>query len=394
MLGAEEYGIGTASLVAMGCIMVRQCHSNTCPVGVCTQDESLRAKFTGTADKVINLMSFIAEDVRRILASLGLNSLDEAIGRTDLLAQVSRGAPHLDDLDLNPLLVQVDTAKAISYEPNRREEVPDTLDAQILRDGEPFFARGEKMQLTYEVQNVQRTIGARSSSAIVRKFGEKALPEGRLHIRLTGSAGQSLGAFSVQGLLLDVIGDANDYVGKGLSGATIQLRPPANASYQSGENTIIGNTCLYGATSGNLYAAGQAGVRFGVRNSGAEAVVEGCGANGCEYMTGGRVAILGSVGDNFGAGMTGGIAYIWDPGKRFEHVANPDAIDWYPIIDMDQKHIDVFQMMLEIHKERTGSARATDLLKEWGQTLADTLMIVPKEISERVLGDTKIEKVG
>ena len=394
MLGAEEYGIGTASLVAMGCIMVRQCHSNTCPVGVCTQDESLRAKFTGTADKVINLMSFIAEDVRRILASLGLNSLEEAIGRTDLLAQVSRGAPHLDDLDLNPLLVQVDTAKAISYEPNRREEVPDTLDAQILRDGEPFFARGEKMQLTYEVQNVQRTIGARSSSAIVRKFGEKALPEGRLHIRLTGSAGQSLGAFSVQGLLLDVIGDANDYVGKGLSGATIQLRPPANASYQSGENTIIGNTCLYGATSGNLYAAGQAGVRFGVRNSGAEAVEEGCGANGCEYMTGGRVAILGSVGDNFGAGMTGGIAYIWDPGKRFEHVANPDAIDWYPIIDMDQKHIDVFQMMLEIHKERTGSARATDLLKEWGQTLADTLMIVPKEISERVLGDTKIEKVG
>ena len=394
MLGAEEYGIGTASLVAMGCIMVRQCHSNTCPVGVCTQDESLRAKFTGTADKVINLMSFVAEDVRRILASLGLNSLDEAIGRTDLLAQVSRGAPHLDDLDLNPLLVQVDTAEPISYQPDRREDVPDTLDAQILRDGEPFFARGEKMQLTYEVQNVQRTIGARASSAIVRKFGEKALPEGRLHIRLTGSAGQSLGAFSVQGLLLDVVGDANDYVGKGLSGATIQLRPPADASYQSGENTIIGNTCLYGATSGNLYAAGQAGVRFGVRNSGAEAVVEGCGANGCEYMTGGRVAILGSVGDNFGAGMTGGVAYIWDPEKRFEHVANPDAIDWYAVSDMDQKHIDVFKMMLEIHKERTGSARAAELLQEWDQTLADTLMIVPKEISERVLGDSKIKKVG
>ncbi|MEM9054369.1 MAG: glutamate synthase large subunit, partial [Pseudomonadota bacterium] len=242
MLGAEEYGIGTASLVAMGCIMVRQCHSNTCPVGVCTQRDDLREKFTGTADKVVNLMSFIAEDVRRILASLGLKSLDEAIGRTDLLAQVSRGWPHLDDLDLNPLLVQVDTQTSVTYEPDRREEVPETLDAQILRDGEPFFTRGEKMQLTYEVQNVLRSIGARASSAIVRKFGERALPEGRLHVRLSGSAGQSLGVFSVQGLLLDVVGDANDYVGKGLSGATIQLRPPANAPFKAGENTIIGNT--------------------------------------------------------------------------------------------------------------------------------------------------------
>jgi glutamate synthase (NADPH/NADH) large chain len=250
------------------------------------------------------------------------------------------------------------------------------------------------MQLTYEVANVQRSIGARSSSAIVRKFGEKALPEGRLHIRLTGSAGQSLGAFSVQGLLLDVIGDANDYVGKGLSGATIQLRPPTDAAYQGGDNTIIGNTCLYGATSGRLYAAGQAGVRFGVRNSGAEAVVEGCGANGCEYMTGGRVAILGSVGDNFGAGMTGGIAYIWDPERQFDHVANPDAIDWYRLVDMDQKHIDVFLMMLEIHKERTGSVRATELLKEWGQTLNDTLMIVPKEISDRILSEGDVKKVS
>ena len=394
MLGAEEYGIGTASLVAMGCIMVRQCHSNTCPVGVCTQDESLRAKFTGTADKVINLMSFVAEDVRRILASLGLKSLDEAIGRTDLLAQVSRGAPHLDDLDLNPLLVQVDTATAIEYQPERREEVPDTLDAQILRDGEPFFARGEKMQLTYEVQNVQRSIGARASSAIVRKFGERALPEGRLHVRLTGSAGQSLGAFSTQGLLLDVVGDANDYVGKGLSGATIQLRPPANASYAAGENTIIGNTCLYGATSGHLYAAGQAGVRFAVRNSGAEAVVEGCGANGCEYMTGGRVAILGAIGDNFGAGMTGGTAYIWDPERQFEQVANPDAIDWYPLGDMDQKHIDGFRLMLDIHLERTGSQRAADLLKDWDETLSETLMIVPKEIADRVFGETEQKKAS
>lgn len=394
MLGAEEYGIGTASLVAMGCIMVRQCHSNTCPVGVCVQDEALRKKFTGTAEKVVNLMSFLAEDVRRILASLGLKSLDEAIGRTDLLAQVSRGAPHLDDLDLNPLLVQVDTANPVVYRPDHREEVPDTLDAQILRDGEPFFTRGEKMQLQYEVQNVQRSIGARSSSAIVRRFGEKALPEGRLHIRLIGSAGQSLGAFSVQGLLLDVVGDANDYVGKGLSGATIQLRPPVDAPFIAGDNTIIGNTCLYGATSGKLYAAGQAGVRFAVRNSGAEAVIEGCGANGCEYMTGGRVAILGPVGDNFGAGMTGGVAYIWDKENRFDHVANPDGIDWYALKDMAHEFVEMYRTLLEIHAERTGSARAMELLENWDRTLGESLMVVPKESAKQILGSVKKRKAG
>ncbi|MEO0548660.1 MAG: glutamate synthase large subunit [Pseudomonadota bacterium] len=394
MLGAEEYGIGTASLVAMGCIMVRQCHSNTCPVGVCTQRDDLREKFTGTADKVVNLMSFIAEDVRRILSELGLSSLDEAIGRTDLLAQVSRGAPHLDDLDLNPLLVQVDTAKAVEYEPERREDVPETLDAQILRDGEPFFARGEKMQLQYEVRNVLRSIGARSSSAIVGKFGEKALPEGRLHIRLSGSAGQSLGAFSVQGLLLDVVGDANDYVGKGLSGATIQLRPPSDAPFTASENTIIGNTCLYGATSGQLYAAGQAGVRFAVRNSGATAVIEGCGANGCEYMTGGKVAILGPVGDNFGAGMTGGLAFIWDEDKRFDQVANPDGIDWYNLAEMEPHHIDAFRSLLEGHVERTRSAKATELLENWDQTLSETLMVVPKESADRVFGEAGLKKTA
>ena len=392
MLGAEEYGIGTASLVAMGCIMVRQCHSNTCPVGVCVQDEALRKKFTGTAEKVVNLMSFLAEDVRHILASLGLSSLDEAVGRTDLLAQVSRGASHLDDLDLNPLLVRVETAKPVVYRPNHRTEVVDTLDAQILRDGEPFFTRGEKMQLEYDVQNVQRSIGARSSSAIVRKFGEKALPEGRLRIRLTGSAGQSLGAFSVQGLLLDVYGDANDYVGKGLSGATIHLRPRREAQLEASENTIIGNTCLYGATAGRLFAAGQAGVRFAVRNSGAEAVVEGCGANGCEYMTGGRVAILGPVGDNFGAGMTGGMAWIWDPKDKFSQVANPDSIDWYPLADMSEQHVERYRVLLEMHAERTGSSRARKLLESWDQTLAQTLFIVPKEVASRILTQEPAKK--
>jgi len=389
MLGAEEYGIGTASLVAMGCIMVRQCHSNTCPVGVCTQREDLREKFTGNPDKVVNLMSFIAEDVREILAELGLNSLDEAIGRTDLLAQVSRGAAHLDDLDLNPLLVQVDTGSAVTYRPDHREHVPDTLDAQILRDAEPFFERGEKMSLRYGVQNVQRAIGARASSAIVRKFGMDTLAEGRLHISLEGSAGQSLGAFSVQGLTLSVSGDANDYVGKGLSGASIEVFPPHGARFDASDNTIIGNTCLYGATSGRLFAAGMAGVRFGVRNSGATAVVEGCGANGCEYMTGGEVAILGAVGDNFGAGMTGGIAFIWDPDNRFPDGANPDSITWHAMSDMSEPHQERYRQLLEEHVQRTDSRRAAALLADWDQAISETLMIVPNESRDAILGKPK-----
>ncbi len=387
MLGAEEYGIGTASLVAMGCIMVRQCHSNTCPVGVCTQDEALRARFTGNPDKVVNLMSFIAEDVRETLASLGLSSLDEAIGRSDLLTQVSRGATHLDDLDLNPLLVQVGVRDGVRYQPNRRNEVPDTLDAQILRDAEPFFTRGEKMQLAYGVRNVQRAIGTRASSAIVRKFGQHALPENRLHIRLEGSAGQSLGAFAVQGLTLDVTGDANDYVGKGLSGATIIARPPRDARFVAADNAIIGNTCLYGATSGRLFAAGTAGVRFAVRNSGASAVVEGVGANGCEYMTGGEVAILGPVGDNFGAGMTGGVAWVWDPDARFEAVANPDGITWHALAGMAGRHVERFRLLLEMHLAKTGSIRAGELLDRFEATCGETLFIVPNESAKLILRD-------
>jgi glutamate synthase (NADPH/NADH) large chain len=387
MLGAEEYGIGTASLVAMGCIMVRQCHSNTCPVGVCVQDPELRKHFTGTPEKVVNLMSFIAEDVREILASLGLRSLDDAIGRTDLLAQVSRGQAHLDDLDLSPLLVQVD-GEAVTYQPQRREPVPDTLDAQILRDAEPFFERAEKMQLEYDVQNTARAIGTRASSAITRKFGMHALPEGRLHIRMEGSAGQSLGAFAVQGLTLEVIGDANDYVGKGLSGATIVVAPRPRDRGRASEDAIIGNTCLYGATSGKLFASGQAGVRFAVRNSGAMAVVEGCGAHGLEYMTGGRAVILGPVGDNFAAGMTGGAAYVWDPEARLSKVANPESIDWYPLSDMASDFAEEARRLIEEHAQRTGSVRAKELLEHWLRTLGELQMIVPKEVRHLLMKET------
>lgn len=384
ILGAEEFGIGTLSLVAMGCIMVRQCHSNTCPVGVCTQDEKLRAKFTGTPEKVINLMTFIAEEVRDILARLGFRSLDEVIGRTELLRQVSRGAEHLDDLDLNPILAKVDAPddqRRFSLT-GRRNEVPDSLDAQIIKDAAAVFSRREKMQLTYSVRNTHRAVGTRLSSEITRTFGMSALADGHVHVRLRGSAGQSLGAFLCKGVTLEVFGDANDYVGKGLSGGIIAVRPVVSSPLASQDNTIIGNTVLYGATSGSLYAAGQAGERFAVRNSGATVVVEGCGANGCEYMTGGIAVVLGTVGANFGAGMTGGMAFVYDPEGRFPRRANPENITWNRLSSL---HWEATLLgLVRAHHAATDSKWSGALLDDWGRVVEHFWQVVPKEMLTRL----------
>jgi glutamate synthase (NADPH) large chain len=383
MLGAEEYGIGTAALVAMGCIMVRQCHSNTCPVGVCVQDESLRQKFTGTPEKVVNLFSFIAEEVRETLAYLGFRSLNEVIGRTDLLHQINRGHDYLDDLDLNPLLTQADPGDHPVYcTLAGRNEVPDTLDAQMIADARPLFEDGEKMQLAYNVRNSHRTIGARLSSNIVRKFGMTGLNPGHLTVRLKGTAGQSLGAFAVQGLKIEVHGDANDYVGKGLSGGTIIVRPMNSSPLVSHENVIIGNTVLYGATAGKLFAAGQAGERFAVRNSGAITVVEGCGANGCEYMTGGIAVILGAVGDNFAAGMTGGMAYVYDPQRRLPQRINLANVLYQPI---EVTHYEQqLHQLIEEHVRETKSHFAAALLNDWQRESQHFWQIIPREMLDRL----------
>ncbi len=389
LMGAEEYGVGTAALVAMGCIMVRQCQSNTCPVGVCTQDPRLREKFTGNADKVVNLFSFIAEEVREILASLGLRSLDEAIGRTDLLSQVSRGHAHLDDLDMNPMLVRVDEPglngeTRLNLDRTReRTPVPDTLDAKIVKDASPFFKHGEKMQLEYSVRNVQRTIGTRVSSEIVQRFGmNNAFADDQLTIKLTGTAGQSLGAFAAPGLKLIVFGDANDYVAKGLSGGTVVVRPVLGSTLVPHANTILGNTVLYGATAGHLFASGQGGERFAVRNSGATAVVEGCGSNGCEYMTGGTIVILGDTGDNFGAGMTGGMAFTHDPNGRFIDHMNDENIIPYRIESAYWEG--VLKSLIERHVEETDSPFAAELLHEWEARLGEFWQVVPKEMLARL----------
>jgi glutamate synthase (NADPH) large chain len=394
MMGAEEYGIGTAALIAMGCIMVRQCQSNTCPVGVCTQDEALRGKFTGNADKVVNLITFYATEVREILASIGARSLDEVIGRADLLTQVSRGSAHLDDLDLNPLLITVDGAHENVYDRDKpRQVVLDTLDAQIVRDAARFLEDGEKMQLSYAVQNTHRTVGTRVSSHIVKRFGMRnSLQPDHLTVKLTGSAGQSLGAFAAPGLKLEVSGDANDYVGKGLSGGTIVVRPSMASPVVASENTIIGNTVLYGATAGYLFAAGRAGERFAVRNSGAHVVIEGCGSNGCEYMTGGVAVILGEIGANFAAGMTGGMAYLYDPDGLAPKLMNAETIVTCPVtVDhwMDQLH-----GLIERHLAETNSRKAADILQHWETEKHNFLQVCPKEMLVHLPAPLSVEETA
>jgi glutamate synthase (NADPH/NADH) large chain len=367
---------------------VRQCHSNTCPVGVCTQDEALRKKFTGTPEKVVNLMSFIAEEVREILALIGFRRLEDIIGRTDLIEQISRGAEHLDDLDLNPLLVRVDSPYPSYCTQLGRNEPPSALDHQFIAEAPAFFERGEKRRLDFIVRNTQRAIGARASAHVVRRVGMAALPEGQLSVNLRGSCGQSLGAFLAQGIALHVTGDANDYVGKGLSGGLITLRSAPEEAERLG--AIIGNTCLYGATAGKLFAAGLAGDRFAVRNSGATAVVEGAGANACEYMTGGTVAILGPVGDNFAAGMSGGMAFVFDEAGRFEPMLNGDSV---VAVRLDSKHWEgVLKTLVEEHAQRTGSPRAGHLLSHWSQARVKFWQICPKEMLPRLaqaLSDAK-----
>jgi glutamate synthase (NADPH/NADH) large chain len=367
------------ALVALGCLLVRQCHSNTCPVGICTQDEELRKKFEGNVERAINLFTFLAEEVREILAQIGARSLQEIIGRPELLQQVNHGGHDLDTIDLGPLLVQPDQGDYPRHcTMTARNPVADPLDVQMMKDAEQAIKRGEKIELTYTINNTCRTIGARLSSMMGRQFNLATLQDDHITIRLRGSAGQSLGAFGVRGLKLDVRGDANDYVGKGLSGATIVLRPRTSSHLDTEKNTIIGNTCLYGATSGRLFAAGRAGERFAVRNSGALAVVEGCGTNGCEYMTGGTVVVLGAIGRNFGAGMSGGMAFVYDPESRIDWHINPEMVVWQRLESAHWE--DVLKEAIASHVEATHSRYAQNLLYRWEQERQHFWQICPKEM--------------
>jgi glutamate synthase (NADPH/NADH) large chain len=370
LLGADEFGFATAPLIAAGCIMMRKCHLNTCPVGIATQDPVLRARFTGTPEHVVNYFFYVAEELREIMAGLGLRSLDEMIGRSDLIdAAPAETHWKAKGVDLSRLLHQVQGDALRNDKPIRR--VPA---ARIDRHLVGALDGKLPLRLEMAVGNVDRTVGALVSGEIARRFGAQGLPENSLHAVLTGSAGQSFGAFLSPGVTLELIGDANDYLGKGLSGGRIIVRQPEGAPRDPAANIIVGNTCLYGATGGEAFLNGVAGERFAVRNSGAVAVVEGTGDHGCEYMTGGLVVVLGAVGRNFAAGMSGGIAYVYDPDQRLAGLCNRAGVELDPVDDAE-----ALRALIERHCDLTGSARAAQILADWGASLARFVMVMPIE---------------
>ena len=373
LLGAEAYGFGTAALVAIGCAMARQCHLNTCPTGIATQRPDLRAKFKGTPEQVITYFTLLAEEVREILASMGFRSLDEIVGRNDLLERVEHPeVPRAQMLDLSMLLAPAHTHEqpvALRRAQDRNDRPGMTcLDDEILQELRPYLESGLPFTGTYEVRNHHLAVGARVAGVIATRFGDAGLPEGRIRLRFHGPAGQSFGAFLTPGMHLDLEGEANDYVGKGLSGGEITIRPYRRAAFADAthQHLILGNTVLYGATGGKLFAAGQAGDRFGVRNSGAIAVIEGAGNHCCEYMTGGIVVLLGRAGRNLGAGMSNGVAYVLDETQTLHERVNFDMVD---LEALDGEDEEVLRRLVREHEEKTTSPRARTLLVEWARYL-------------------------
>ena len=380
MLGADEFGFSTAPLIATGCIMMRVCHLNTCPVGVATQDPELRARFAGRPEQVVNYLYLVAEDVRARLAGLGLARLGDAIGRVELLAQASEVVGHKRRLiDLSDLLEFPSTVDRRA--PRHRTRGPEPPDEhfdvrELLPTAAEAIADGTPMRLARRVTNVDRAVGGRLAHELVAHHGPTGLPDDTIEVRLAGSAGQSFGAWLAPGITLALEGEANDYVGKGLSGGVLAIHPPAASAYRAEENVIIGNVALYGATSGRAFFSGLAGERFAVRNSGALCVVEGVGDHGCEYMTGGRAAILGPTGHNFAAGMSGGIAWVHDPDGHLEVRANTELVDLGPVPADEALEL---EGLVTEHLARTGSEVAARLLEGWEAALAEFVRVIPRE---------------
>jgi glutamate synthase domain-containing protein 2/glutamate synthase domain-containing protein 1/glutamate synthase domain-containing protein 3 len=380
LLGADEYGFSTAPLIALGCVMMRVCHLNTCPVGVATQDPELRARFAGEPDHVVNYLVLVAEEVREILASLGLRSLDEAIGRTDLLAPDEK-VDHWKarGVDLSALLVVPEEAADGRARRNTRGPEPvldDAIDHELIEVCAPAIERGERVSLRRPVENKNRTVGGLLSNRIARAHGVGGLPEGTIEIALDGSAGQSFGAWLAPGITLTLEGDANDYVAKGLSGGTVVVRPAAEATFAAEENVIVGNTVLYGATAGKAFFRGLAGERFAVRNSGASTVVEGVGDHGCEYMTGGRVVVIGPTGLNFAAGMSGGVAYVLDVDGGFATRTNMELVELEAPAPDDLEEV---RALVAEHAERTDSPVAAGLLEDWDAAAHRFVKVMPRD---------------
>jgi glutamate synthase domain-containing protein 3 len=381
LLGAEEFGFSTAPLIALGCIMMRKCHLNTCPVGIATQNPVLRKKFEGTPENVINFVFFIAEEVREWMAKLGFRHLDEMIGRVDML-EMQPAIKHWKarGLDFSKILHNPQVPGRVGRRCTIGQDhgLNEALDNSLIAEAKPALEHGEKVEITRNIRNVHRAVGAMLSGEIARKYGSKGLPEDTVVMRLTGSAGQSFGAFLAEGVTLLLEGEGNDYVGKGLSGGKIAVFPPKASTYPPDENIIVGNTVLYGATKGEAYFAGVAGERFSVRNSGATTVVEGVGDHACEYMTNGTVVVLGKTGRNFGAGMSGGIAYVYDPSCEFREVrCNRSGVELQPLFERED--LGILESLVRRHVEYTGSPLGKRLLSDWSANLAHFVKVLPLE---------------
>jgi glutamate synthase (NADPH/NADH) large chain len=408
LLGADEFGFATAPLVVEGCIMMRKCHLNTCPVGVATQDPELRKRFTGEPEHVVNYFFFVAEEVRELMAQIGIRRFDDLVGRSDLL-DMKAGIDHwkANGLDFSRIFYMPPAATADERRHTGEQEhgLAKALDHQLIRMAEPALARGEKVSIDTTIKNTNRTVGAMLSGRVAIKYGHAGLPDDSIHVRLRGTAGQSFGAFLARGVTFDLIGEGNDYVGKGLSGGRIIVRPHPDFRGAATENIIIGNTVMYGATEGEAFFSGVGGERFCVRNSGATAVVEGVGDHGCEYMTGGTVVVLGTTGRNFAAGMSGGIAYVYDVDGQFARRCNTAMVDLDPVLPASRqaagssRHLDqddetLLKGLIERHATYTGSGHARQLLAQWDVARERFVKVFPKEyrraLTEMQKSDRKV----
>ena len=391
LLGAEEFGFGTTVLIVLGCVMMRKCHANTCPVGVATQNSELREHFRGHYEYVVNYFRFLAQEVREYLAEMGFRHFNDIVGRTDLIALRERdAASKAATLDFGRLLHRVDNNAAIHHVTSQQHDIDTVLDQQIIKAAAPALDMQKEVSLEYAIANTDRSVGAMLSGTVVAKYGHKGLPDETINIKFKGSAGQSFGAFLPTGVNFKLEGEANDYLGKALSGGRIAVMPPVRSSYKAEDNTIAGNTLLYGATSGEVYINGKVGERFAVRNSGAIAVVEGVGDHCCEYMTGGRVVVLGETGRNFAAGMSGGVAYVWDKNHNFDYFCNMEMVE-LSLIENSTSRKELHELIRQ-HYLYTGSQLARTMLDDWNRYVDDFIQITPIEY-KRVLAEEQMRKL-
>ncbi|MBQ5538920.1 MAG: glutamate synthase subunit alpha, partial [Bacteroidales bacterium] len=389
MLGADEFAFGTLPLIVLGCVMMRKCNTNTCPVGVATQDPVLRERFRGRADYIVNYFTFLAQEVREYLAQMGFKKLSDIIGRTDLIKlKPQETGSKSETLDFSRLLTK--SEGQLHYDGREFTKVSDVKDFAIIEQAKPAIENGRELFLDYAIKNTDRACGTMLSGFIAKKYGEKGLPTDTINIKFKGSAGQSFGAFLVHGVSFKLEGEANDYFGKGLSGGHISIMPPSSSSFAAEKNIIAGNTGLYGATSGEIYINGRVGERFAVRNSGAIAVIEGTGDHCCEYMTGGRVVVLGPTGRNFGAGMSGGVAYVYDPQHTFDYFCNPDMVE-LSLVEENTYRKELHELILR-HWRYTGSKLARTILDDWNRYIDDFIQVVPIEY-KKVLQEEQLKKL-